>query len=593
MVKKIFRFVVWISILTVATVSGITLAYILKIYNELPELKKVELNTSSLIYDSQGVLLDEIHSEEHRKLVELEDIDQDIINAIIAIEDKNFYSHNGIDSNAVIRAAYQNFINKEISSGASTLTMQLIKNLYLTNKKSWERKITEAFLARELERHLSKEEILELYLNTVYWGNNTYGIETATETYFGKTAKDVDVHEAAMLAALIQNPSRYNPYGGNYSALKARQKSVLKALFPDQPDLVERYSKEPLLLTGKTTWQKSKAPFVSEAAIKEVLKTLNITRENLEVDGYQIYTTVNKTVQDKAIQAVEKHSDWKGEAQIALVSIDPSNNKILATVGSKDFDVSPLNRSLESNRQPGSAIKPFVYYTAFEFGISSNTEIIDEEYCIPMKWGSDYCPTNYGNSFAGPDTIYNHLIKSRNIPAVKVGQMVGINNVISNMQDLGFTTKLDAVPSFPLGANDVIPVEMANAYAAFANGGYIAPPTIIEKVLDRNGNILIDNSTRNQTKVLNTSAVTELDFVLQGVVTSGTGTRANIDGLQEAGKTGTTDKQADTWFIGYTDDISTAVWIGNDDYNKKLPSGATGGGWAAPIWRDFTYYFYN
>jgi penicillin-binding protein 1A len=594
MIGKFFKFVAWLFLITAGVTAGISLSYILKVYNNLPELSAVDFNVSTLVYDSKGLLLDEIHGEEHRKPVSIQDIDQDIIDAVIAIEDQRFYEHEGIDWQSVGRAFKQNFKDKTISSGASTITMQVIKNLYLSDERTWDRKIGEAFLARELEQQKTKEEILQLYLNTVYWGNNTYGIYTATENYFGKTPDDVEPHEAAMLAALIQNPSRFNPYTGNYEALKARQKTVLEKLYPEQPDMVAGYYGEPLLVTGKTTWQKSLSGFITEAAVKELKNTLDLNAEDIETGGYKIYTTVDKNVQDKAIAAIQNNSGWKGDAQMALVSVDVNNNKIRATVGSKDFDVSPLNRSLDSYRQPGSSVKPFVYYKLLDLGYDRNYIVDDSSTCIGGgRWSKPYCPRNYGGGFSGPDTIENHLIKSRNIPAIKVGQIVGIDRVISTMRDLGFTTKLENIPSFPLGSNDLKPVEMANAYAAFATGGYQAPYTIIEKVVDKYGEVVIDNTTRTQKQILEPDAVAELNAMLNGVVERGTGTAARIPGLVQAGKTGTTSLQADVWFAGYTADISTVVWIGNDDYHKKLPGGATGGGWSAPVYRDFVSSYYN
>lgn len=616
---KLLKVISNVSIITLGVALAGTFGLALSYYQNvnLEDLNK-ELAQSSQVFDKNGVLLDEIHGEEHRRVIDITEEHTNIKEAVIAIEDKSFYKHNGVSFRGVLRAARTNYEAGANVEGASTITMQLVKNLDgSVDDRTWSNKIREAFMALKLERSLTKSEILELYLNTIYWGNNTYGVETASETYFGKSASELSIPEASMMAALIQNPSRFNPYAGddNYSALKVRQLDVLQALAESKSGCVANKSiKErelrkaqlktcreewttsmhsaPLLVSGRTTWQKSNTPFVSEAAINEFMALNNLDIEDIEVGGFRIYTTVDKKDQDKAVQAVAEHSAYKGEAQIALVSIDVDTNKIVATVGSKDFDTSPLNRSLESYRQPGSSVKPFVYYTAFAYGIDTEYILADEAYC-PVKatrWNKAYCPKNYGGSFAGPDTLRNHLVKSRNIPAVKLGQIVGIENVIKNMKRLGFTTKLENIPSFPLGSNDLKPVEMANAYAAFANGGYTNDYTILERVEDVNGEVYIDNSVRTQRRVLNNDGVYKIDSVLRDVVTRGTGYNANV--ADSRGKTGTTDQNADVWFVGYTDDISTAVWIGNDDYHKKL-YGLSSGGSAAPIYRAFVEKYYN
>ena len=614
MVKVIVKVLLILGVITGVLSAGI-LTYI---FVETPALNyNKKLNESTKVFDKNGLLLDEIHGEEHRIIVDIKDIDPDIQEAVIAIEDNNFYKHSGVSVRGVARAVTKATKDSiaagklTASEGASTIPMQLAKNLNgNVEDRTVFNKLVETIQAIKISRQYSKEDILEKYLNVIYWGNNTYGIETATNTYFGKSANDVEIHEAAMLAALIQNPSKFNPYGGNYKALKNRQKEVLRVMGRNRctkPEIeqellnacienfVNLHASERLLVSGKTTWQKSLAPFVTDSAVKEAKETLSLTTEDIETGGYRIYTTVSLSNQQKALAAVDMNKGWKGEAQIALVSIDVNTNKIVATVGSKDYNVSPLNRSIESYRQPGSANKPFVYYTAFAMGYSPEDIIDDSPYC-PVKgnrWSKAYCPKNYGGDFLGPGTIRDYLKKSRNVPAVKIGQRIGIRNVIRVMEDLGITTKLEPTPSFPLGSNDLKPVEVANAYAAFANGGKYHKYTILEKVETTTGKTLVNHEVVKQKKVLDRSATKKLDSVLRDVVTSGTGTQANVPGVNTRGKTGTTDSAADVWFIGYDDNISTAVWIGNDNYHRKLYGGATGGGWAAPIYRDWTYKYYN
>jgi len=583
MIKKIL-----LKVLIVGALFGGYIGFnIFRVYLNLPKLTSdIDLDESTIIYDSKGRLLDEVHGEEHRKVIKYSQIDTDIINAVVAIEDKNFWTHSGVDMKAVGRALKTNIQKGRIQSGASTITMQLIKNLYFDSSISWERKISEFFLARELENRLSKEDIMELYLNTIYFGNNTYGIETATETYFNKPALDVEPHEASMLAALIQNPSRYDPYNGDYTALKIRQRKVLNALYPENPELVNKLHEKPLKVTGPKTWKASLAPFVTDAVLLELESRYRKSREEIAKSGYKVIASIDKKVQDKAIETVKTYSRWRGSAQIALVSVDVDTHTLVATVGSTDYYKSPLNRSLQSIRQPGSAMKPFVYYTSLRYGFSPSSLIEDGPYCI-----RNYCPKNYGGEYSGIGSLYSHLVSSRNIPAVKVGKMIGIANVIKDMRNLGITSKLEVIDSFPLGSNDIRPVEMANAFAAFSNGGKFVKVSVLHQVKDKDNKILLDNRQRRGNPTLNTRAVKQLSNMLRGVVTGGTGTNAATR-VASYGKTGTTERAADTWFVGYTKDISTAVWVGNDNYNKKLPPGATGGKYAAPIYRSFVNKYY-
>jgi penicillin-binding protein 1A len=575
---------------------------------------KLNLNESTLVYDSQGVLLDEIHGEEHRKVISLKNIDKDIQQAIISIEDKNFYKHNGVSFKGIFRAAAKNISTRSVSEGASTITMQLAKvSIGNTQDRTLSNKVIEMMYAIQLEQVLSKEEILELYLNTIYWGNNTYGIETATETYFNKSSASVEPHEAAMLAALIQNPSRYNPYNKDktsYSLLKNRQKEVLRNIggyyttcYSDRESFntktqrincieswVNSELNKSLNLTGKKTWQKSKQGYVTDMAVNEaidILKDVN-TIEDLKVKGYKIYSTVNNKHQELAINAVNNFKGYKGGAQFALTAINPNTNQVIAIVGGTDYNKSPLNRAIGEGglkgRQPGSSIKPYIYYQAM-LDYSPEDQLSDEPFCVNSMWSAPYCPKNYGGDFSGPDTLQNHLAKSRNIPAVKLSLNIGISNVIKTMKSLGISTPLENIASFALGSNNLIPIEHTNAYAAFANGGYYSPYTSISKIINKEGEIVYQY-TNKQEKVLDTEATNKLNQMLRYTVTNGTATAANVPGLKVMGKTGTTDKNSDVLCQAYTSSISTGLWIGHDDYNKRL-YGATGGQWACPVLGNF------
>lgn len=568
------------------------------------------LNQSTLVLDKNGELLDELHGEEHRKSISIQGVDKDILNAVVAIEDKNFYKHNGISFSGIGRATLKNIKNRSISEGASTITMQLAKNLSdNVEDRNLVNKIQEAFYALKLEKSLTKNEILETYLNTIYWGNNTYGIETATETYFNKTAKNVDVNEAAFLAALIQNPSKYNPYNNskeNYSALKQRQKEVLKKVggyYTDCYSNKDKYTTKtlrincintwaqqqnalPLKFTGKTTWQKSRAGYATDASVLEAIDILPDVKsiEDLQVKGYKIYTTIDSKTQTISEQSINNYKGYKNNAQFAFVAIEPSTNKVLAIVGGTDYNKSSLNRALGnsglSGRQPGSSIKPYVYYEAMKY-YNPEDMVVDEAYCVNMgAFNKPYCPKNYGGSFSGLGSLKEHLAKSNNIPAVKIGQAVGIRNVIRTMKRLGITTQLDNIPSFPLGSNNLILIEHVNAFATFANNGYQAPFTFIEKIENKKGEIVYQYENK-QTQKLQVAAVNKLNEMLNYTATNGTATATNVLTKPVYAKTGTSENGTDVWCLAYTDTISTGMWLGHDDYNKKM-YGATGGDWACP-----------
>jgi membrane peptidoglycan carboxypeptidase len=487
--------------------------------------------------------------------------------------------------------------------------MQLAKNLSNNVKeRSLSNKIEEAFYALKLEQSFSKDQILEMYFNTIYWGNNTYGIETATETYFGKKAVDVSVSEAAILAAMIQNPSRYNPYSNskeNYSLIKSRQKEVLRKIGGYYTDCYSNNSKYntkqlrincieewatkqsniSLAFTGKTTWQKSKAGYVTDMAVNEAIDILPDVKniKDLETKGYKIYTTVDIKHQQLAEQTVNNYKGYKNGAQFGFIAIQPSSNKVMAVVGGTDYNKGPLNRTINSGgltgRQPGSSIKPYVYYEAMKY-YEPESVIVDEAYCMSMGlYAKPYCPKNYGGSFSCAATLKEHLAKSNNIPAVKLGQAVGIKNVIRTMKRLGITTELENIPSFPLGSNNLIVAEHVNAFAAFANQGANSKYTIIDRIENKEGKIVYQY-TNKQKQILDPIAVDKLNIMMKYVATNGTAKAANTIPNVHA-KTGTSESGTDVWCLAYTSSISTGLWLGHDDYNQKM-YGATGGGWACP-----------
>lgn len=578
--------------LTSAAVSGGLVGLAISFRN-LPEVQSLQdyvPSETTHIYDINGKPLASLHGEENREVVSLNKISPHLKRAVIAIEDSQFYHHRGINPIGVLRAAAANFNQGSTVEGGSTITMQLVKNLFLSPERTLSRKSAEAVLALRIEQVFPKDQILEMYLNQVYWGHNNYGVETAAESYFNKPAADLTLAESAMMAGTIQAPEAYSPFV-DYKLAKRRQALVLNRMQQlgwITAAEVEAAKQQPLRLGNITSFQPSKAPFVTDAVIAELNDRFG--QAAVLRGGMRVQTTVDMKLQRIAEDTVRWGHSWLGNRgiyadQMALVAVDPRTHFVKAIVGGVNHRDSQYNRAIQAMRQPGSAFKPFVYYTAFASGkYTPDSKIKDSSVSYPDGSGVLYKPENYDDRFMGEMTIRKALALSRNIPAIKLGQSVGINQVVEVARTLGIESPIQPVISLPLGAVDLTPLEMAGAFATFANGGWQSDTTIILQVTDNSGHVLLDNRPKPKL-VLDPWAVAALNSALQDVISSGTGVSAQI-GRPAAGKTGTTSSERDIWFVGYVPQLATAVWVGNDDYTP-LGYGATGGGFVAPIWRDF------
>jgi 1A family penicillin-binding protein len=567
-------------------------------FRNLPDVRVLRTyvpTETTYIYDINGTLLTRIHDEANREVVPLDNISPNLKRAVLAIEDSHFYLHHGINPGGIMRALVANIEQGETVEGGSTLTMQLVKNLFLSPNRSFSRKAAEAVLSIRMEQILEKNEILELYLNQVYWGHNLYGIETASQSYFNKPSSELTLAEGAMLAGIIQAPEEYSPFV-NYPLAKQRQAVVLGRMRDLKWITAEEEAearKQPLLVGRVTSFGQSNLPYVTDAVIQEL--TRRFGRDAVLKGGMRVQTTIDMNFQRMAEQTVQRWHErlyYQGlfysrtNGQVALVAVDPRTHFVKAMVGGVDFQSSQYNRAIQARRQTGSAFKPFVYYAAFASGRYGPNSIVQDTPVSYRDGDGYYSPQNYGGGFSGAVSIRKALEVSLNIPAIKLGQAVGLNKVIEICRALGITSPMEPVISMPLGAIDMTPMEMAGAFATFASNGWHSDPTFIVQVTDSTGNILLDNTPKPKL-VLDPWSVASLTNVLQGVITQGTATSARI-GRPAAGKTGTTSSQRDIWFVGYVPQLSTAVWVGNDD-NRPLASGATGGGFVAPIWRDFMH----
>lgn len=574
--------------------AGLGFGYIFAAYQSLPAVgNNMRPAVSSQVFDSHGRLITTLHSDQNRLPIDINKVPQNLQNAFIAAEDNRFYEHIGIDPIGIFRAIFANLTNRGIAQGGSTITQQLAKNAFLSQEQTLKRKIQEAMLALEIEHKYSKKEILEMYMNQIYFGQGAYGIQTAAKTYFNKDVNELTLTQCAMLAGLPKSPNYYSPFN-NLNEAKKRKNVVLDQMvkygYVSAAEAEDAKNQD--LGLSKSHQSKEADEYASfiDYVSQQVAKKYG--DDALYKEGLKIYTTMDVDKQHAAVRAMRNlpnnYTDENGltQPQAAIVSIDPKTGHILAMVGGRGQD--SFNRASMAVRQPGSAFKPFVYLTALQHDMTPDTTMDDQ----PVTYGS-WSPKNAGGSYSGTMTLSDALAHSVNTIAVQLADKVGTKNIIANAKKMGITT-LDAKDdnlAMALGGltKGVTPLEMASAYGTFANKGVHVKPTAIVKILDRDGNVLEDASTlekeETKTRVMSERGAYEMTTMLEGVIDHGTGTAAAI-GRPAAGKTGTTDDNKDAWFVGYTPDIVTAVWIGDDTGSHSLGE-IYGGTIPAEIWKDY------
>jgi len=510
--------------------------------------------------------------------VALKDLPPYLPKAFIAIEDRRFYSHHGVDPYGILRAAVTNVLHRGVSQGGSTLTQQLAKNLFLTQERTLQRKLQEVELALWLERKYSKAEILELYLNRVYFGSGAYGVEAASQRYFGKPAKNVTLTEAAMLAGLVKSPSRLAP-NRNPDGAEKRAQTVLAAM-ADARFITEAQAKAGIGHLAISV-KPAGADTVNYVAdwIGEVLDDLVG-----QVDqSIMVETTIDPKLQGVAEAAVIDELAAKSVkfnvSQGALVAMSP-DGAVRAMVGGRNYAESQYNRAITAKRQPGSAFKPFVYLTAMEAGLTPETIRLDAPLDV-RGWK----PENYSHEYFGPVTLTQALAMSLNTVAVRLGLEVGPKNVVRTAHRLGISSKLEANASIALGTSEVSLTELVAAYAPFANGGLGVSPHVVTRIKTLEGKILYMRQPETPNQVIEPRNVAMMNVMMQETLISGTARKAEIPGWVAAGKTGTSQDFRDAWFIGYTANLVTGVWLGNDDNSPTKK--ATGGGLPVEVWTRF------
>lgn len=604
MKRSLRREIAWaFSLIVFGIVFGILAIYFFGTPS-IENIKNFPHKQSTLFYDRTGKTeLYRLFDEENRIVITHDEIPDSIRLATIASEDTHFYTHRGLDFSAILRAVIVDIKTRELKQGGSTITQQLARSLYLTREQTLQRKIREMFLAVKIDRHFSKDDILDLYLNTIPYGSNAYGIETAAETFFGKKARDLTLAESALLAALPNAPTFFSPYGIATDDLRIRQKNILDTMrdldFITQEEFDQARSVD--IIAEITPLKRTIiAPHFVFYVLSELEKAYSL--DKLQTEGFRVYTSIDLDLEKSAEQAVQngvKKNIARGARNAGLVALDPKTGEVLAMVGSRDYFDTSIDGNVNittSERQPGSAFKPFAYAAAFEKGYQPETPIIDR----PINFGPDgtgrpYIPNNYDGRFHGLLTMRQALSMSLNVPAVQTLALAGIADTINLATRLGITTLTDPKRyglSLVLGGAEVRPLDMASAFSVFSQDGIRYEIKPILKIIDKHGAEFVHiKSDPDGTRVLESDIAQKINSILSDNVsrTPIFGAHSPLafpSGITVAAKTGTTQNFRDAWTVGYTPSIAVAVWTGNND-NRPMRAGSDGIFVAAPIWREF------
>lgn len=579
-----------------ATILVVTLGSAIYLYNLSQTLPDVAVDEdalatpeTSIVYAADGSVLAEWHGEQDRTVVSYDDMPVHLRDAVIAIEDQRFWEHNGVDIEGIMRALRANTRAGEVRQGGSTITQQLVKLLFTKGERTLTRKVREALLAYELEARTDKQQVLETYLNTVYFGNGAYGVESAAKRYFDKSAVELSLSEGATLAGLIRSPSAYDPTNAPQVA-EERRDLVLKAM-RDQGYIsdAEMTQARSVPLEVIAFRQRPKfAPYFVEYVKQDLVKRLG--SERVFGGGLRVYTTLDPSIQRLAEKSARQLADEK-DPEVAIVALRHADGSVLAMVGGRDFTVSQFNLAAQGRRQPGSAFKPFVLVAALEQGVRPQQVFAATPYSVKVKDGV-WNVQNYENAkTSGSMTLQAATSWSVNAVYARLIMQVGPERVVRAAKKMGITTPLDPDPAIALGGlkTGVSPLEMASAYGTIANAGLHTAPSGIVKVTD-DADTVVYQPDRAADQVIKRTVAVETSLLLHDVVEKGTGTEAKI-GTWAAGKTGTTQSYRDAWFVGWTGDVTAAVWVGYPQAQVDMTNvngiRVTGGSYPARIWAGF------
>lgn len=591
------RSIVIVLIIICGAFIGVMSGILYAVTHDLPQIRALEnFQPSSVtrLYSADNVLLAELFVEK-RHPIPLDRIPQDLKQALVATEDRAFYQHSGVDLKGILRAAIKNILVGKFAEGASTISQQLARTLFLTPKKKLIRKVKEAFLAFQLERRYTKDEILELYLNQIYFGSGAYGVESASRIFFGKSVKDLSLSECALIAGMPPAPSKYSPWVNRDLALRRRAIVLgqMKEVGYVTPARYAAAMAEPLALNrAKKT---VKAPYFVAYTRTILEKTFGSSQ--VYKGGLDVYTTLSYDLQVAAERAVaeglsalekrmKRNRMPNPKPQCGLVSLDVHSGAIFAMVGGKDYSESHFNRATQALRQPGSSFKPIVYAHAIQRGMAQNQTILDAPIAFRGADGkNDYQPENYSEKFLGEIPLRRALALSRNIPAVRLLESLGPSSVAQFGHSLGIKTPLSPNLSLALGTSEMTLIDLTRVYAIFANGGKIVEPYSIAEVTDNRGRSLWRTTPRQRVAISQATAAIITNMLI-AVVQEGTGRKARVLRRPVAGKTGTTNDFKDALFVGYSPSVATGVWVGQDG-NDTLGRGESGARAALPIWIEY------
>ena len=591
-IAGIFLVMAALTLITYISIKGLVTSYKIS--------KPIE------VYDKEENLVDYL-SKQKGENVSIGDIPVSLQNAFIAVEDKRFYSHHGIDVLRLGRAAVVNLSKGRIAQGGSTISQQLAKNAFLSNERTISRKFKEAIITFEIERIYSKEEILEKYLNEIYFGSGSYGVKEAARDIFNKDVSKINLAEAAMLAGIPNRPNTYNPRKNLDKAIQ-RSHLILKLMLnqnliseeeynvavqhkfvkeEDSPRLSARNKNTTIIINGgRKKRESAKAPDFLDAVENKLIDLMDV--RVLSRGGFKVYTTLDNKMQMAAKNTFEAYPYFKKDSKLqgAMVTLDAKTGEIRSIIGGKGYKSGHFNRATDANIQIGSTFKPFVYYTALEKGFTMN-EMIDASGVAYGNW----TPQNYNNAKFNRITLIEALEKSVNTVAVKLLKDVGVEDVVENFRKTGVDIPFEKDLTIALGSMSASPLDLAASYIPFANGGYSFEPSFIKKIVDADGTILYENESVRETKSYDTLNTALITYMLQDVVENGSGTGAKIYSrrgrpVDQAGKTGTSNDFRSAWYAGFTPDYVTVIYIGYDD-NTSMPNGSSGGRMAAPLWRNY------
>ncbi|MGM8214939.1 transglycosylase domain-containing protein [Bacillaceae bacterium W0354] len=560
---------------------SITMGVVIITYSYIQGPPEYDLDDNTIVYDTNNKIVSIQHGAQNRYWVTLDDISPYVIDAFISAEDQHFYDHFGFDFVRIAGAVYHNIKAMEKRQGASTITQQYARNIFLTHKKSWKRKIQEAMISIRLEMFQTKDEILEGYLNTIYFGHGQYGIQAASQYYFDKDAADLTISEAALIAGIPKGPSVYSPLISEKNA-KERQEWILTRMNETgkitDSELNTALEKDVPIVKTTANQEPELGKYFTDYALKEAARILDMTREQLEGEGYEIYTTMDLNAQKHLEDTIKEEMPEDSELQVGAMTIEPYTGKIVALQGGRNFDISPFNRAINAKRQAGSTFKPFLYYAALIYGYTPSTTLESRPTTFELDNGKVYNPTNYNDYYPeNPITLAQAIAVSDNIYAVKTNQFIGPENLIQAAKTFGIESDLPQVLSLALGSASVSVYEMTKSFSVLANEGYSVQPYIIEKIVDSDGNVVYEHEKAEQEKVLEENYAYVLTHLMKGMFNEELNSYMRVTGAsvkprltrEYAGKSGTTD--SDGWMIGFSPQYTTTVWTGYDD-NRELES---------------------